>query len=109
MTFREIVREDVRKVFINPDEFGTAHNVDGKNILCVLDEVNSGSSNIGRFEGLYELSHILFCNQKELPRKPVPGARMEINNLWYHVIFIEPDNFGLTEIHLKRQENRNAR
>ena len=106
-TAREIWRDDANRTFLNAEEFATAHNVDGVNILCVMDEVRQSNSRTPKFEGLYEMTHILFTDESKLPKKPVPGAKMKIDNVLYHVVFIEPDNFGMTEIHLRRQSERN--
>ena len=36
MTFKEIIEADIKNVFINFDEFASAHTINGKEILAVV-------------------------------------------------------------------------
>ena len=36
-TFKDFIESDL-DVFINPDEFGYNHNINGEDILCLVDE-----------------------------------------------------------------------
>ena len=108
MSLRDSIRNDVLKVFQKPDEFAAAHVVDGKTVICILDEEITSSSSPGRFEGLMSLGKVMFIRTELLEKKPVPGARMNVNGVWYIVHYIEPDNFGMTEIHLRRASERNG-
>jgi hypothetical protein len=103
MSLRDTFRDDVMTVFQNPEEFAAAHVVDGKTILCVFDEEITDPGNIGKFEGLMKLGKVMFVQESLLPVKPVPGARMNVDGVFYTVTYIEPDNFGMTEIHLERR------
>lgn len=37
-TFKEIIKADRRRVFINPAEFGSAHEVDGRQMIVIVDD-----------------------------------------------------------------------
>jgi hypothetical protein len=105
---RDTFRDDVLTVFQNPEEFAAAHTIEFQgvtiNAVCVLDEEFTSPGNIGTFEGILKLSRIMFIKETLLPTKPIPGARMRIDGTWYDVTFAEPDNFGMTEIHLERRQ-----
>ena len=37
MNFKDMVAEDVKNVFLNPDEFGEEHEIDGEKIMVIVD------------------------------------------------------------------------
>lgn len=37
MTFKELLKQDVSAVFLNPEEFGETHVVNGKEMVIVID------------------------------------------------------------------------
>ena len=37
MNFKELVAQDTKKVFINPEEFGEEHEIDGKTVMVIID------------------------------------------------------------------------
>ena len=37
LTFKELLRQDVKTVFLNPAEFGEEHTVNGKTMLIIID------------------------------------------------------------------------
>ena len=37
-TFQEMLRQDIGSVFLNPEEFGEIHVVDGKEMVVILDD-----------------------------------------------------------------------
>ena len=38
LTFKELLRQDVKTVFLNPAEFGEEHTVNGKTMLIIIDD-----------------------------------------------------------------------
>ena len=38
MTFKEILRKDIEQVFLNPEEFGEEHIVNGKPMMIMIDD-----------------------------------------------------------------------
>lgn len=58
MNFKEQVALDNARVFINPDEFGEPHNLNGRpNIMCIIDN----NEMIDR-ERRYEYRHSLYAD-----------------------------------------------
>ena len=100
--FKDTLREDVPRVFVNADEFATEHDIDGKKLLCVFDEGQDTAG--GKTEGIFIRSNVLFVQESFLPKKPIPGARMRVDGTWYLGTFVVPDNFGMCEIHLERNQ-----
>ena len=38
LTFKELLRQDVKTVFLNPAEGGEEHTVNGKTMLIIIDD-----------------------------------------------------------------------
>lgn len=108
MALRDTIRGDVKNVLMDPDEFAEAHYIEFNGIkgtfTCLLDEDTLSDGVIGQFESVFKRTHRLFIEQIHLPVKPVKGARMKIDGVFYIVQFCEPDNFGMTEILLERNQ-----
>lgn len=67
MGFKELIAEDTRKVFMNFDEFGEMHTVDGKDMLVIVDgneHIERKKRRETRAEGLY-VKELLFYVSKE--------------------------------------------
>ena len=47
MGFKELLRQDVKNVFLNPAEFGEEHTVNGKRMQIIIDD-NELTEQIGR-------------------------------------------------------------
>lgn len=90
MGFKEMVAQDVRKVFLNTDEFAERRTVryDGEtyqDIPVVMEAPGTErreNSQMARdhMSGLYTASAVLFCARDDLGGKlPRPGDQMEIS------------------------------
>lgn len=99
MTFRDQLAEDIRSVFLNPDEFGEIHFIDGREVACVVnDGMNAmkgpsadgfdNSSMLGIDEQVRTL-HLADC----LSPRPVPGQALEIDGETWTVV---PDASAVT-------------
>ena len=51
--FKDMVAVDVKRIFLNPDEFAEKHNIDGKEILCVLDKNINSDPSLAKALGVY--------------------------------------------------------
>lgn len=99
MTFRQQLAEDIRSVFLNPDEFGETHCIDGMEIVCVVnDGMNAmkgpaadGFANSSML-GIDEQVRTLYLADCLSPR-PVPGQALEIDGETWTVI---PDASAVT-------------
>lgn len=99
MTFREQLAEDIRAVFLNPDEFGEIHFIDGREIVCVVnDGLNAmkgasadGFDNSGMI-GIDAQVRTLYLADCLSPR-PVPGQALTIDGETWTVI---PDAGAVT-------------
>ena len=98
MTFKDEIANDIENVFLDIGEFAEEHLVDGKRILCVIDndtlKTRQGSAEIG----IDESTLLLFAKVEDLPKKK-QGGLLNID----HKVYMIDDwkvNFGMAEIAL---------
>lgn len=98
MSLKDEILSDIDNVFLNLEEFGEEHTIDGKKVVCVFDDdalkMRSGSNELS----VSESSLLLFAKVSDLPRKVV-GDDLLIDGR----IYIVDDwkvNLGMAEIAL---------
>ena len=100
MTLKDEITNDIDNVFLNLGDFAEIHLVDGKEILCVLDDeslkTRQGSAEIG----IDESTLLLFAKVVDLPKK-TKGGFLNIDHKQY-MIDDWKVNFGMAEIVLHR-------
>lgn len=86
MTFREQLAEDIRSVFLNLEEFGETHFIDGREVACVADDgmdamkgsAADGFDNSGML-GIDEHVRTLHLADSDISPRPVPGQALDID------------------------------
>lgn len=66
-------------VFLNTEEFGETHTIDGKSVVCVIDE-NTDGQFTGDLDGVFVTTKQLFVRESDLIKAPVQGKRMIIDD-----------------------------
>lgn len=100
MSFKDQVAADINAIFLNTDEFAEVHNVEYKQILCVLDNDDSKIGG-GKVLGVSEPQFRLFAKVEDLPRRKSPGNILNIDNTDY-VIDNWAVDMGMAVITLKK-------
>lgn len=106
MGFKDQVNADL-DVFLNLDEFAETHNIDGRQVKCIIDlddlrkfRVNQQAVN---FPGVYGSYKTLFVKAADLPNRPVIGQHLKVDGELYLVVECsEPD--GMLEVSLEVNE-----
>ena len=100
MSLKDEIANDLTGVFLDIDEFAETHLVEGKEILCVLDndslKARQGSAEIG----IDESTLLLFAQVEDLPKKQ-KGGLLNVDHKEY-IIDDWKVNFGMAEIVLRR-------
>ncbi len=113
MTFKEAVASDIKAVFLNFDEFGTEHTVNGKKIVIVMDD-DMSAQRAREFMGggiydsdvsIYTGSKTFFAAAAELGFRPVIGNNLRLDGVNYTVINVF-ENMGVYEITLQAYNGR---
>jgi hypothetical protein len=79
MSFKEIVEQDIMSVFMNEMEFADTHNVEGKDIDCVIDNDNMVKFKNSVALGETQADMILFAKREDLPKKLKVGQIISLD------------------------------
>lgn len=74
-TFKELLREDAKRVFLNPDEFGESHTVNGKVMNIIIDdnELTEREKRMkSNMDGIYKKQTLIFVCAGDFG--PLPGV-----------------------------------
>lgn len=72
--FKDMVAADVKRIFLNPDEFAEKHNIDGKEILCVLDKNINSDPSLAKALGVYSNMVTLYVSEKDMKVPKATGS-----------------------------------
>lgn len=89
--FKELVYQDIHHAFLNPEEFGERHMVDGKEMTVIIDgnEVTERSrkqADSGRIEGIYLRQVMLYVSRQEFGSLPASGRILKLDRTSYRVM-----------------------
>jgi len=84
MNFKEMVERD-RAIFLNLDEFGEEHRIDGKTITVVVDANALKERQGGNELSVAESSLLIYAAVEDLPTPKAPGAGMNVDGREYIV------------------------
>ena len=107
MTFKELMRQDVKKVFLNPEEFGEEHIVNGKRMLIMIDdnELTEREKRIqSHMDGIYKKQTLVYVNAMDFGPLPGVGKPVTIDG----ATFIVTDSLnegGVYSLHLEANKS----
>lgn len=81
MSFKELLQQDVKNVFLNPAEFGETHMVNDKEMVVVLDDHELLERQIqGQYaDGIYMKRRLVYVAAADLGPLPVQGTLFTID------------------------------
>lgn len=106
-TFRELLREDVKKTFFNLEEFGEEHIVNGKKMQIIIDdnELTEREKRINsHMDGMYKKQTLIYVSALEYGPLPGVGKPVKIDG----ATFIVTDSLnegGVYSLHLEANKN----
>lgn len=107
MGFKEVVDNDIQNVFMNSEEFGTEHTLNGRKVICVIDEEKFQNKQknglISTEEGVFQNGFTLFIGKPHLNTRPHVGEKITIDGVKYEIAASKYD-MGMYEIDLFRNE-----
>lgn len=89
MNFKQLMANDIHDVFLDASEFATEHDINGKQILCVVDDdISKQRSNRQRdsYDGIYQRELTLFVSESDLGYRPERDQKMTVDGEWYEVL-----------------------
>ncbi|MBQ3405993.1 MAG: hypothetical protein IJH11_01965 [Lachnospiraceae bacterium] len=101
MSFKDQIAEDLDSVFLNLDEFGEEHKIEGSNVTVVMNNDQLETLKKGQILGLVEADVMIFAKVDDLPRDLDPGRLLNVDGR--EMIIIKAGrNMGLAEVALRQ-------
>lgn len=94
--FKEALRKDVEKTFINIDEFADVHDLNGKSIPCIIDKdlTQPAQQNL---EGVFLNTMTIYVKASDLDLRPVEGEMFKVDGS-FHFVRSVSDEEGIYSI-----------
>ncbi len=86
--FQEMLSQDIKDIFLNPEEFGETHLVDGKEMVVILDDnelVERNDKVKIMAEGLHERRLLLYVSAEDFGPEPLISRQMELDGEYFTV------------------------
>ncbi len=96
--FQNMVKQDM-KVFFNSDEFGEEHNIDGKTIICIIDDQTNRDRKGGTEFAVAQSTLFLFARSEDLPPYKEPGEELRVDGVPYTIETWDED-MGVSSVSL---------
>lgn len=107
-TFKDLLKQDVTQVFLNPDEFGAPHMVNGREMIIVSDDIE----NIERekkmkssMDGLHVRQIFFYVSSEEFGKFPAIGDLLDLDGRKYQVVDAT-DECGIYGITIEANRSR---
>lgn len=88
MTFKEIVKNDVRQVFMNLDEFSETHTINGKEMPVQIDsneQIEREKRLNQNMDGIYKNQKLIYVSAEEFGPMPKQGVMLNMDGKMYKV------------------------
>lgn len=87
-TFKDAVSADVANVFLNMDEFADRHNLNGRDVICLVDTdmTDPAKERVNKsLEGVFVNSITVYVKPDDLERRPVERELLYLDGEMYFV------------------------
>lgn len=88
VSFKEQLQIDARNVFLNSAEFGETHNIDGKDLVCVVDDHTDVASDAQTGDVIYVQTKRIYACPSDLVKRPVQGKRIDYDRKPYNCVTV---------------------
>lgn len=89
MTFKDVIAEDIQQVFLNPEEFGEPHIIDGKEMTVIIDNseiIERSKKQVDRTDGVYKKQILFYVARSKFGRLPAIGSALRFDGTDYLVV-----------------------
>ena len=97
LAFKELIRQDVKTVFLNPAEFGEEHTVNGKPMLIIIDDnelTEREKRAKNHMDGIYKKQTLVYARALDFGPLPGVGKPVRIDG----ATFIVTDSLDRTSV-----------
>lgn len=101
LSFKELVHQDIKNVFLNLAEFGETHTVNGKPMAVVFDDIENVEREKkmkSNMDGLYARQYFLFVAADDFGPLPPQGVLVTVDGKRYIVVDATDESgmYGIT-------------
>lgn len=107
MTFKEILRNDIKTVFLNLSEFSEEHMVNGKKMVIIIDdnELTEREKRVkSHMDGVYKKQTLVYVHALDFGPLPGVGKPIVIDGITFTVTDSINEN-GIYSLHLEVNRN----
>ena len=97
--FKDMVASDINSVFLNLDELGEEHTIDGRIVVCIIDEDGLQDRQGGAQYAVGQSTLNLYAKSEDLPDRKGYGAELLVDGVPY-MINTWDENMGMATINL---------
>lgn len=86
--FKDLIKSDVQKIFLNHDEFSEIHNLNGKEIPVQIDaneQIEREKRQNQNSSGIYINQKLLYVSAKDYGKLPKQGSMINLDGRLYRV------------------------
>lgn len=97
--FKDAIKNDVKKTFINLDEFADTHKLNGVNVSCIIDKdlTQETAARNRDLEGVFLNTVTVYVAASDLTARPVEGELLKIDGS-FHLVQSVSDEDGIYAI-----------
>lgn len=99
MDFKTMVASDLQEVFLNLDEFGEEHEIDGNIVVCVIDSDGLREKQGGTSKALSEADKMIYARIEDLPFQKGYGDTLMVDGVPY-IVNTWDEDMGIATISL---------
>ena len=108
LTFKQIIHRDIKQTFLNLDEFGEEHEVNGRTVVVIFDDIENVEREKkmqSHMDGLYTRQKFLFIAAEDFGRLPGQGQLVTVDGKRY-VVVDATDESGMYGITMEANRSR---
>lgn len=101
--FKDMVREDIRDIFLDLDMFGEKHKLNGKEMLVIVDgnELIEREKRVRNADmGLHDQQFLIYVAAEDFGKRLVPGKDLKFDGKVYEITDVV-DEQGIYSISLE--------
>lgn len=102
-TFKDILQQDIKRTFLNIEEFGEMHDINGEEVMIIIDEneLTEREKRIRRNEGeLHKKQLLFYVAAEDFGNLPAPGKVLKLDKKQYIITDAENED-GIYAISLE--------
>ena len=92
MSFKDIIKSDVKNTFFNTNEFAEKHLYGNREITAIVDDDNMIAKYSSEYEFLGKGSHMIMVPEEEFNKKPAVGSVITFDGCLYEVNEVKRDD-----------------